>query len=79
MMNLGKILGSWMFQHHWGIVPEYQLRCLIQGENTPFLLTTPGDTEIGELKREIYNEGCNPNIFGGTIYKDLVVMKVRIA
>jgi hypothetical protein len=59
----------------------YRLRCLIQGEDTPFLLKISDsemddqENEIGDLKKEIYKE-CNQDVFGKTLPRNLVIVKV---
>jgi hypothetical protein len=77
MMNLSRILRlaiPWVFRQNGGLVSGYQFRCLIQGEDNPFLLTL-ADSEIGDLKKKIYKE-CDQDVFGKTLPRNLVIVKV---
>jgi hypothetical protein len=53
-----------------------RLRCLVEGDSIPFVITASADTEIGEFKEIIHEKGKNRALSGVDAW-DLVLLKVR--
>jgi len=54
---------------------NYQLWCLIKGDNRPFLIIAPHNTTIGQVKQLII-EQCPNYILQGVESRNLILKKV---